>query len=347
MLTDLFSADSHVIEASELWEGILPAMFWPGGSAGFELRPGAREGSTRADAMAQDGVVGEILYPTLGLRVFGLDDGDLQRRACRRYNEWIIDFCAAAPDRLFGIGMIPAYAPDDAVAEVEFCAAHGLRGCMVWQTPDPAIPFSSGHYDPFWAATEALGLPVSLHILTGHNHTRDYGTVAGSAPPAEFGAALKRPTLLKPLVAATSLFDIVFSGVFDRFPNARVVIVENEVSWLPFVVDQWDYYLDRYDDQELHGTAGRPPLRGRPSSYVRDNVFLTFFRDPVAARLLEWWGADNCMWSNDYPHGNTTWPNSRTVVRDTFGHLSAETLDKVLRRNARNLYGLPSGETQP
>src|SRR6185312_5828701 len=100
------------------------------------------------------------------------------------------------------------------------------------------------------------------------------------------------------------------------------------LSWLPFYLDQWDYYVRRFEKTR--------PLEGismLPSAYVDRQVFVTFFRDPLAAHVLRKWGAKNAMWSNDFPHGNSTWPKSREYVAEQLGELDAETLDRVLRRN--------------
>jgi hypothetical protein len=69
-------------------------------------------------------------------------------------------------------------------------------------------------------------------------------------------------------------------------------------------------------------------------------MMATFFNDHVGAQLLSWWGVDNCMWSTDYPHPNSTWPHSRALLAEHLGHLSAETLAKLARLNVARVYGL-------
>ena len=123
------------------------------------------------------------------------------------------------------------------------------------------------------------------------------------------------------------------SAVFERFPGLRIVLVENEIGWLPFALDQWDYYYNRL-------SGYRPmPIATEPSNYFRRQVFATFFRDPMAGHLLDWWGTDNCMWSNDYPHGNTTWPKSRDYISKSFGHFPDELQERLVKGNATRLYG--------
>ena len=117
----------------------------------------------------------------------------------------------------------------------------------------------------------------------------------------------------------------------DGFDNG-----ENELGWIPFVLEQWDYYFKR------HG-AKREGLmiKKRPSEYFHNQIYTTFFNDAVGGHILSWWGADNCMWSNDFPHGNTTWPNSRQVVGRDLGDLPAPLRAKLVRENVARLYNIP------
>jgi len=81
-------------------------------------------------------------------------------------------------------------------------------------------------------------------------------------------------------------------------------------------------------------------LTGAPRDTITDANGEFAFRDTAAGHSFEWWGQDNCMWSNDYPHGNSTWPDSLKVIRRDLGHLPRETQAKVLAANACRLYGI-------
>jgi len=100
------------------------------------------------------------------------------------------------------------------------------------------------------------------------------------------------------------------------------------------MVQQWDYYYRRFRESKPL------PLSKEPSAYLREQLFSCFFNDSVAGHHLAWCGADNLMWSNDYPHWNSTWPNSLKVIQRDLGHLPAATQRKVLAENACRLYGL-------
>jgi predicted TIM-barrel fold metal-dependent hydrolase len=335
----LISADSHVDEAGDLWVSRLAAKFGDAaprfadnraaiGSGRFEQKTGGRDPNERLKEMATDGVSAEVLYPTLGLRLFGLDDAELQEACFRVYNDWLLDYCSVALDRLLGIACISAYNIDHAVAEMERCRKAGMVGGLVWQAPHPDVPLYSDHYNKLWAAAQDLEMPISFHILTGHNYSK-------GGPGTRRGAESYRGSVnLKAFDAITALFDLIFYGVLDRHPRLKIVMVENEIGWIPFFLQQWDYYFRRFHE------TNPPPIDRLPSEYFYRQVYATFFDDAVGGHNFNWWGLDNCMWSNDYPHPNSTWPHSREVIARDLGHLKAEDRVKLVCDNVAALYGL-------
>jgi predicted TIM-barrel fold metal-dependent hydrolase len=201
-----------------------------------------------------------------------------------------------------------------------------MSGTMIWQVPHSNLPFTSAHYERFWAASQDLEMPVHLHILTG------------------FGDSLKRQTshgiqryrigVNQTREIENALFDMIFSGVLERYPKLKIVSVENEIGWMPFWLGQCDKAFRRH-------RANEPlPIDKSPSEYFRRQVYATFFNDHVGGKLFSWWGADNCMWSNDYPHQNSTWPNSREVINRDMGHLATADRRKLLSANVEKLYNL-------
>jgi predicted TIM-barrel fold metal-dependent hydrolase len=83
------------------------------------------------------------------------------------------------------------------------------------------------------------------------------------------------------------------------------------------------------------------PIRDQvPSEVFSRHVFATFFRDKVGGHSFEWWGNDNCMWSTDYPHGNSTWPHSREIMERNLARLSPEQKYKLVCGNVTKLYNI-------
>ena len=348
----LVSADSHVIEPSALWQDRLPARWrpdaprFPRGAGPFEAHPGAWDPIVRQGAMEEDGVSAEVLYPTLALNLFHLEDAPLQEACFRVYNDWIAEYCAVAPERLIGIGAISTYDIDHAVAELERCRVLGLRGAIVWQLPPESMAFYTDHYERFWAAAQELAMPVSLHILTGHDWSRRVSNDVLTGVTASFDEktamgeyGMRGIVNYKLLSAMQSLHDIVISGVLERFPALKLVLVETEIGWLPFALSQWDKYFSR--TQRIVDTIPRAP-----SEYFERQVFATFFNDHPGTRQLSWWGAGNCMWSNDFPHPNSTWPDSAKVIERDLADLPAANLRKLLHENCARLYNLDLAAVQ-
>lgn len=338
----LVSSDSHVIESPTLWSERLPASFrekaprFPKGAGGFQAHPGGSDPAERLKEMLVDGVSAEVLYPTLALNLFHLPEAPLQAACFQVYNDWVAEYCQAAPERLIGIAAISTYDTAAAVHELERARKLGLRGAIIWQLPPTEIPFYSSHYENFWAAAQELEMPVSLHILTGHDWSRQVSTglMGGTVAPSESRYGYRGLVNEKLLSAMNSLHDIIISGVLQRYPRLRLVLVENEIGWIPFVLNQWDKYFIR-----PHRPSAMP-IDQAPSEYFLRQVFATFFNDKVGCRMLSWWGSDNCMWSNDYPHPNSTWPNSRAIVQRDLGALRAEVRAKLTWRTVVDLYNL-------
>jgi predicted TIM-barrel fold metal-dependent hydrolase len=334
----LVSSDSHVMEPSTtLKDRVGPAFRdhapeFPKLKVGesFQMQPGGSDPNCRIKEMETDGLSAEVLYPTYLLPHFAMDDAKLQEACFRAYNDWLIDYCSVSPKRLVGIAAIAVYNIDEAVTELERCAKGGLKGSIIWQAPHPDLPFKSDHYNKFWAASQDLDMPVNLHILTGHGYHKE--TVFGNR---KSGVENYRGSVnLKLMEITNAFFELIFYGIMERHPKLKFVSVENEIGWMPFMLQQWDYYYNRFKKENP------PPITKNPSEYFLNQVYGTFFRDTMAGRFFEWWGQDNCMWSNDYPHGNSTWPESRKFIDRDLGHLPGEVRRKLVYTNVVKLYGM-------
>ncbi len=289
-------------------------------------RPGGWDPAERLKDMDLDGVQADVIYTTLGFRQFWFTDAALQRACFRVYNDWLADYCAHAPQRLVGLALISLHDIDEAIKELRRCADRGLKGALIWASPPEDRPYSAPLYDPFWAAAQDLGMPISLHSITG----------AG----AESRLAIKQPldryvrsTVLSHEVQRT-LVVLICSGVLERFPDLKLVSAENEVGWLPFFLQKLDQAREEY--QYLYPV----PLKLKPSEYFRRQIFATFIDDPVGVASREFVGVENIMWSSDYPHTVSTWPHSREVVERDFKGVPDDEKRLIVRENVARLYGL-------
>jgi predicted TIM-barrel fold metal-dependent hydrolase len=242
------------------------------------------------------------------------------------YNDWLAEFCAYAPKRLAGLALISLYDIDEGVKELRRCAGRGLRGALIWASPPDDRPYASPLYDPFWAAAQELGMPLSLHSITGMG--------------AESRLAITQPLdrYVRSAVLShevqRSLVVLIFSGVLERFPGLKIVSAENEVGWLPFFLQKLDQAQEEY--RYLYPA----PLTLKATEYFRRQIFATFIDDPVGVASREFIGVQNIMWSSDYPHTASTWPHSREVVERDFKGVPEDERRLVVRENAARLYGV-------
>ena len=306
--------------------------FRPSGLTYETIRPGHYEVCARLADMDADGVYAQLLYPSVceeGARMFG-DDRALQLACVRAYNEWQLEFCAGGSGRLFGHAVIPTTGVADAVAELEWALGRGYRGVLVSTFPSGRVE-PSGDDDPFWARAAEAGIPVALHIGSFHAD----GPVKERRFEPE--AVLPRASISKsgantvPLVAR-----LVFSGLFERLPALRVLLVEANIGWIPAMLEQTDDMFLRY--RWFTETAGRLPTM--PSRVFHRNFWATFMVDTVGMELRHRLNVDHLMWSTDYPHTGTDWPNSRTTIERVFAGVPVDEVHRMLHDNCKRLYGL-------
>ena len=363
----VLSADSHVVEPADLWTkridvrfrdraprvvkqvGNLPEGDWficenlrPFPVSGFAVagvdpkdfgakmmagypgvRPGAWDPAQRLRDQDTDGVAGEVIYTSLGMMLYGIKDGGLRAASFRAYNDWLAEFCGHAPRRLAGIALVPMDDVADAVAELQRAAKLGLKGGLIWGFPPASRSYDSKEWDPLWAAAEDTGLPLSLHILTG---------AEGSGLD---GASLMKTYPSLPHRMERSLSDIIFGGALARFPGCKIVSAENDIGWIPHFLQRLDHSYHNYRSLETE-----PVIPEKPSFYFRRQVYATFQDDRVGVVTRDFVGTGNLMWASDFPHSDSTWPNSREVIaRDFAGVPEAETR-AITGENCARIYGI-------
>ena len=289
-----------------------------------ELRPGGWDPRQRQRDQDVDGVVFEVLYPSMAMTMFHIPDVELQQAVFQAYNSWVADYVAVAPDRFLGIAMIGLDDMDWALKELDRAHTLGLRGAMIWDDPGDKT-YADLYFDPFWRAAAERNMPVSLHILTGK-----YGVgVEDFAHPHYLAEYL---WLTHPVQRSMSL--MLVSGVFERHSNLKLVSVENDIGWLPHYLQRLEHV---YTEQRFF-TGYELPLS--PLEYFGRNCYATFQDDPVGVRNRDVIGADRVMWASDYPHADSTWPHSRETIERNFAGVSPEQVRAITRDNVAALYGI-------
>ena len=278
-----------------------------------------------------DGVHAEVLYTTLGMTLFGLHDADLQRACFSAYNDWLLEFCSHNPKRLIGAALISLEDLGDGVKELRRVAKNGLKGAMIWGAPPRERPYTSREYDPFWAVAQELEMPLSLHVITGKKPPKSEEERKKVRTDARDQSFVRGYMNLIHEVQR-SLTDIIFSGVLMRFPKLKIVSAENDTGWIPHYMYRLDHAFEKF------GALMSDPLDMKPSEYVRRQLWATFQDDPIGPMLFRYFGEDNFMWASDFPHTDSTWPNSLKVIEQDFEGVPAAVKRKIICDNAAKLY---------
>ena len=285
--------------------------------------------------MRLDGVAGEVLYPSQGLFYFKVADPALMSAIFRAYNDWLADFCSTDPSRLKGIAMVNVDDIHDGIRELERATRLGFAGAMITEYPLEHRRYDQPEYEPFWAAAEALGMPLSLHTAT-----RRQGKIRGAGDRTLRDASSRATKAFYP---ATSLCDMIFSGVFERHPGLTVAVVEFELAWVPHVLSTMDYTY-----RERHGEAIYRFKDGTvPSDFFRRNVVLSFQEDALGIRLRDVIGVDTMMWGSDYPHSESTFPRSREILAAILSGVPEDEQAKIVGGNAARVYRFDAARLAP
>ena len=305
---------------------------------GYEaVRPSGWDPVERIKDQDVDGVRAEVLYTSLGMPLFGLKDAELQLHCFKVYNDWLSEFCAYNRKRLVGIALISLEDIGQAVRELERCARLGLRGASIAGYAPEERPYSSREYEPFWAAAQDLGMPVSLHVITASGRSphgiasKQIGQSDKDAP----GIGTVGGYMFMTADVQQSLFVIVLSGVLERFPKLKLVSAENDTGWIPHFMYRMDHAYEKYGK-----LGGIHDFELKPSDYLRRQLWATFQDDPTATVTYQFFGADRFMWANDFPHSDSTWPHSQEVIRRDFASVPEEVRRKIVCDNAAKLYGI-------
>ena len=275
------------------------------------VRPGGYIPEEHVKDMDIDGVDVSILYPTLGLQLFKQPDSEFLTAIFRAYNDWLAEFCQAAPNRLKGVAMINIDDVAVGIEEMKRCRKKGLIGAMITVRPPVGRRYDSREYEPLWAAAQDLNIPLGLHLDT--NRLGEGG---------DEGPAAALTTETNPL-AFTVNCDHVGS-------------VEHEISWAAHFTERLDYnYLQR-----SHEFVTRFKENMLPSDYFHRNVFVGFQEDALRIRFRSIIGVDSMQWGSDYPHHESTFPRSSEILEEILADCTEEEKSKIVGGNAARVYNL-------
>lgn len=366
----LVSVDDHVVEPPDMFEGRLSAEFadraprvieradgremWlfegveipnfglnavsgrPQEEFGIEptrfdeIRPGCWRITDRVADMNAGGILGSLNFPSFpqfcGQIFANTEDKNLALAVLQAYNDWHIEaWAGGAPGRIIPLALLPYWDPQLMAAEVRRVADRGVRAVSFSENPDKiGVPdFHSEHWDPFWAACNEHEMAICLHI--------------GSS------SQVKLPSLNSPFTAMLTLqptsvmdtaSDLMWSRVPQRFGRIKFVLSEGGIGWIPYLLERADYVFKN------HSRWTGTDLGGRlPSEVFAEHFVACFISDAWGAKALDGpLGHQTCI-ETDYPHSDSTWPNSPEVIAEQLEGLSPEIVEAVTHATAINVFG--------
>lgn len=297
----------------------------------------------RLKAMDDQGVESTIMLPTLAVTVEHQMRNDVEGTYAnlRAFNRWLDDdWGLNHQDRIFSVPLLSLLDLDLAVAELERVLAAGAR--MVHLRPTPVNGQNIAHpdFDPFWARCEEAGVPVAFHISeAGYNELMSVHWGEVPNPRSHKQSAFQWAMFFGDRPIMDTLAAIIYADLFGRFPNLKVVSIENGSAWLPYLIKR----LDKMKGMGRFGywPGGKAPS-GKPSEIFREHVVVSPYHEDDHELLIELLGEEGIVFGSDWPHPEGL---ARPVdyVESLPDDLPEEAVRKIMRDNGRRLVGLPVG----
>lgn len=365
----IVSADNHILEPRDLFETRLPKEFrdraprvvrgkdggdgwsWDGGEprrtfgieatagrrskiSGYtweEILPGNYDGAAHMADMLSAGVDAAVLFPSVPLQAWSMHDDPFALALIQTFNDWVFDdFCAPDPRRLIGLPMMPVnHSMEVLLAELDRCLKKGARAIHMPVYPDRA--WIDEWYTPFWKAVEEANVPICIHRTSGGIDPLGKNLFQFQVPGVNVAG-----TVIRFFSGVEPLTLMIFTGLFERHPNLKIMDAEVNFGWIPF----WKQTMD--DMYELQKGWARFPFEGPPSRFLGRNVFVTVLDDKngfdqVANEPIL---ADTALFCTDYPHSVCLWPDTQGAIDRSSANCPPDALQKILSGNAVKLFNL-------
>ncbi len=299
-----------------------------------DMRKGCWDQKARLEDMDVNWTEAQMCFPSFprfcGQTFTEMNDRELGLLCVRAYNDWMVDeWCAGTDGRLIPLMIVPLWDAHLAAEEVHRMADRGVHAtCFTEIPPFLGLPsIHSGEWDPFFAACNETKMVLNMHIGSSSRMP----STSADAPPA-VGSTITFANCMM------SMVDFMMSGVLPRFPDLKLAYAEGQLGWIPYILERADKVWE-----ENRGWGGVGDLVPEPpSTYYYKQIFACFFDDQfgLTPEALTRIGKSNILFETDYPHSDSTWPHTKEVAHKLMGHLPPETVNKLVRGNAIDVYRL-------
>ncbi len=371
------SVDDHLIEPPDLFEGRMPTALvdraprivtddagkqvwdfegrrypniglnavvgrprdeWTIDAANFDqMRKGCWDIDARILDMDLAGIEASVCFPSLiagfaGSNFARAKDPELGLACTRAWNDWLLDVWAGThPGRIIPMQIAWLKDPQIAADDIRANAERGFRAVSFAEMPTRlGLPsLHTGHWDPLLAACAETGTVLCLH--TGSS---SWIPVPCDDPPFELF-----PTLFS-VASCVAAADWLWSGICTRYPELKIAMSEGGIGWVNMLADRVDYVLD-HSASGVEATSWKDERR--PSEVLAEQFWFCSIDDPSTLDgVLDRFGPDHIMLEVDYPHADSTWPDTQAMVHDRLGHLPDDVIAKLTHRNAEELFRWPA-----
>ena len=293
-----------------------------------EMRAGCFDIDQRIRDMDANGVLGSMCFPSFpqfcGQLFSRTEDKTIALAMLQAYNDWHIDeWCGSYPGRFIPLSLPPIWDPKLMAAEVRRVAAKGCRAVTFSENPEKLgwPSFHSEHWDPFWQAVTDEGTVVCLHIGSSSQLTI-----------TSLEAPINVMITLQPMNIVQAAADILWSRVVTEFPGVKFALSEGGIGWIPYFLERADYV---YKHHRLWTGQDLPML---PSELFRERFITCFIDDASGVKNRHDVGIDTITWECDYPHSDSTWPDSPEVLAESLAGVSDAEIDQMTHLNAMRFF---------
>jgi len=359
----VFDSDMHIMEPPDLWERYIEPAYRdraPRGVTSENVRdlrleiPGlpyvdlklrgrnyernqklyadhARRGwspQVQLEAMDVEGLDAAVMFPSraLGALTQPNMEPDYAAAIARAYNDWLSEFCQADTERMFGAGAVSVYDIEHAVEEAYRAVEElGFKAVFLRANVVNGKPWHDRYYDPLWNALEKLDVPLGLHEATSSKSRQ-----TGELFDPNFGL---RRIYAQPMEQMLAMGSFIGGGVLERHPHLRVAFLEANCSWAPWLIWRMD------ESYELEGDQFMEELTMKPSEYFRRQCIISVEPDELpAVHTIADFGADQLVYSTDYPHGDSRYPKATESFLEL--PISDDDKRKILWDNCARFYAV-------
>jgi len=290
----------------------------------------------RLALMDKQGVEAVFLFPTLGVCVehFMKHDAEQTYANLRAFNRWLDeDWGFAHAGRIYAAPILSLLDVEQAVQELEWVLARGARLLNVRIGPaggrSPADPV----FDRFWARVDEARATVAYHVgESGYNEMMSVHWGEQPNPSSHAQSALQWTNFYGDRPIMDTLCALIMHNFFGRFPNVKVLSVENGSLWVPYLLK----VMDKMKGMGRNGPWPGGRVQGRASEIFKQHVWVNPYHEEDHRALADLIGVDHVVYGSDFPHPECL-PAPEEFCEDVAAQFAPAEVRRLMRDNAREL----------